>query len=139
MTPLTLLYVEDEPDIRAIAVIALESLGGFKVHAYESGPEALAALAYVTPDLIILDVMMPGMDGLETLAKIRQQQKTARTPAVFMTAKVQSNEVSQYLATGALDVIAKPFDPMELSAQIERIWNQHISGVSHTSTRQYGR
>lgn len=138
MNALTILYVEDEPDIRNIAKIALESLGGFIVHAFGSGIEALAALKNLKPDMVILDVMMPGMDGLEVLDKLRQQPQTAEVPAVFMTAKVQSNEINQYMATGALEVIAKPFDPMNLPAHVQSIWDHHINGALHTSNQSYG-
>ncbi len=117
-----ILYVEDEPDIRAIAQMALEALGGFTVIACASGSEALAAAPTASADLLLLDVMMPGMDGPGTLKALRALPATAGTPVIFMTAKVQAAEVAQYRELGAIDVIHKPFDPMELSAQISRIW-----------------
>ena len=73
-------------------------------------------------DLLLLDVMMPGLDGLGTLKALREIPATARTPVIFMTAKVQATEVDAYINLGALEVIPKPFDPMELSAQIRKIW-----------------
>ncbi|UUZ76578.1 response regulator [Polaromonas sp. P1(28)-13] len=118
-----ILYVEDEPDIRAIAQMALEAVGGFTVITCASGREALAAAPGAAADLLLLDVMMPGMDGPNTLQALRQLPATASTPVIFMTAKVQAAEVAQYKALGALDVIAKPFDPMELSAQIRQIYD----------------
>ena len=117
-----ILYVEDEPDIRAIAQMALEAVGGFTVIACASGSEALANAPGALADLLLLDVMMPGMDGPSTLKALRELPATAQTPVIFMTAKVQAAEVAQYRALGAMDVIHKPFDPMELSAQITRIW-----------------
>ena len=117
-----ILYVEDEPDIRAIAQMALEAVGGFTVIACASGSEALANALGANADLLLLDVMMPGMDGPSTLKALRELPGTAQTPVIFMTAKVQAAEVAQYRALGAMDVIHKPFDPMELSAQITRIW-----------------
>ncbi|MDP3604833.1 MAG: response regulator [Polaromonas sp.] len=117
-----ILYVEDEPDIRMVAQMALEAVGGFTVIACASGSEALAAAPTATADLLLLDVMMPGMDGPSTLKALRDLAATANTPVIFMTAKVQATEVAQYMALGAIDVIHKPFDPMELSAQIGRIW-----------------
>ena len=117
-----ILYVEDEPDIRAIAQMALEAVGGFSVIACASGSEALAAAATAQADLLLLDVMMPGMDGPDTLKALRALTATANTPVIFMTAKVQAAEVAQYRELGAIDVLHKPFDPMELSAQISRIW-----------------
>lgn len=117
-----ILYVEDEPDIRLIAQMALEAVGGFTVIVCASGPEALNAAPASRADLLLLDVMMPGMDGPSTLKALRELPATADTPVIFMTAKVQAAEVAAYKALGAIDVIAKPFDPMELSAQIQRIW-----------------
>lgn len=117
-----ILYVEDEPDIRAVAQMALEAVGGFAVIACASGQEALSAAPDAQADLLLLDVMMPGMDGPTTLNALREMPATAHTPVIFMTAKVQAAEVALYKGLGALEVIAKPFDPMALSAQIERIW-----------------
>jgi two-component system, OmpR family, response regulator len=118
----TILYVEDEADIRTVAKMALEAVGGFKVHACASGREAVAAAPGAAADLILLDVMMPGLDGPSTLKALREIPATAATPVVFMTAKVQPGEVAEYRSLGALDVIAKPFDPMQISAEIRRIW-----------------
>jgi two-component system OmpR family response regulator len=118
----TILYVEDEADIRTVARMALEAVGGFRVVACASGTEALQTAPFAHADLILLDVMMPGLDGPTTLAGLRGIAATATTPVIFMTAKVQPNEVAQYRALGALDVIAKPFDPMEISSEIQRIW-----------------
>jgi two-component system OmpR family response regulator len=118
----TILYVEDETDIRTVAKMALEAVGGFTVHACTSGAEAVAAAPGAHADLILLDVMMPGLDGPSTLKALRALPATATTPVIFMTAKVQPAEVAQYKGLGALDVIAKPFDPMQISAEIRRIW-----------------
>jgi len=116
-----ILHVEDEPDIREVAKIALEAIGGFVVESAESGRAALEkALAFV-PDVILLDVMMPGMDGPMTFRELRKRPETAEVPIIFMTAKVQAHEVEQYRQMGVLDVIPKPFDPMSLSDQIRAI------------------
>jgi len=116
-----ILYVEDDPDIRMVGTMALETVGGFTVIACASGTEALDAAPTAEADLILLDVMMPGMDGHATLKALRGLPATASTPAIFMTARVQPAEVAQHKAMGALDVIAKPFDPMQLADQIRRI------------------
>ena len=102
--------------------MALEAVGGFAVIACASGAEALVAAPAAAADLLLLDVMMPGMDGPSTLKALRALPASANTPVIFMTAKVQAAEIAQYRELGALDVIHKPFDPMELSAQISRIW-----------------
>ncbi len=117
-----ILYVEDDPDIQMVAQIALEDVGGFTLHCCTSGAQALAMAAIVQPDLLLLDVMMPDMDGPMTLAALRKLPNTAQVPCIFMTAKVQSAKLAQYKALGALGVIAKPFDPMELANQVRQLW-----------------
>lgn len=119
-----ILYVEDDLDIQTIAVMVLESISSFMVEACSSGSEALAKAVAFNPDLIVLDVMMPGMDGPETFAALRQLPELQNTPVVFMTAKVQPQEVQGYLNLGAVGVIAKPFDPMMLAEQLREIWRK---------------
>ena len=120
-----ILYVEDEPDIQAVAKIALEAVGGFTLKTCSTGQEAIQHAVAFNPDLLLLDVMMPGMDGPSTLEKLREMPQLAQVPAIFVTAKVQPQEVQYLKALGAIDVIAKPFDPMSLSSQIEASWRQH--------------
>ena len=117
-----ILYVEDDPDIQAIAVMVLDAISGFNLEPCSSGTEALRKAVAFNPDLILLDVMMPGMDGPETLHALRKLPELANTPVVFMTAKVQPQEVQGYLELGAVGVIAKPFDPMTLADQLREIW-----------------
>ncbi len=117
-----ILYVEDDPDIQAIAVMVLEAINNFTLAACSSGAEAVARAVDFAPDLMLLDVMMPGMDGPETLKKLREFTELKETPVVFMTAKVQPQEVQGYLELGAIGVIAKPFDPMTLAQQLRDIW-----------------
>lgn len=119
-----ILYVEDEPDIQAVAQIALESVGGFTVKVCSSGDEALQSAIEFAPQLFLLDVMMPGMDGPTTLAELHNIPQLEGVPAIFMTAKVQSHEVEELLSLGAVDVIAKPFDPMTLANTIRETWNK---------------
>lgn len=116
-----ILYVEDEPDIQALAKLALEMLGDFQVMVCSGGQEALDKVIGFAPDLILMDVMMPGMDGPTTLQNLRANPATVAIPVIFLTAKVQPSEVAQYQALGALNVIAKPFDPMLLAAQVRGI------------------
>lgn len=121
-----ILYAEDEPDIQAVAKLALEMVGGFTVQICNNGADALEKVTGFAPDLILLDVMMPGMDGPSTFQRLRADPATANIPVIFLTAKVQASEVARYQALGALDVIAKPFDPMSLAAQVRQIWGQHV-------------
>ncbi len=123
-----ILYVEDEPDIQEVARIALELAGGFTVKICSSGEEAVGIAVDYAPDLILLDVMMPGMDGPTTFQALRELAPLAETPVIFMTAKVQPNEVVQYKEMGAINVIPKPFDPMTLSSTIMEMWEEHHAG-----------
>ena len=125
-----ILYVEDEADIRQIAKLALEQVGGFTVELCASGEEALEKAAAHKPDMILLDVMMPGMDGPTTLQHLRTQETLADVPVAFLTAKVQPQEVLAFKEMGAMDVIAKPFDPMTLADQVRAIWERRISSAS---------
>ena len=120
-----ILMVEDEADIQQVAQLALEAVGGFTVQVCSSGAEALEAAPAFAPDLILLDVMMSGMDGPTTLVTMRENAQLATTPVIFMTAKVQPQEVARYKSLGALDVISKPFDPMTLSETVREIWTRH--------------
>lgn len=117
-----ILYVEDDPDIQAIAIMVLETINGFILEACSSGSDALAKAVQFQPDLVLLDVMMPGMNGPETLKGLRAFPELEKTPIVFMTAKVQPQEVEDYLNLGAVGVIAKPFDPMTLAQELRDIW-----------------
>ena len=123
----TILYVEDDPDIQAVAQMALEVVGGFTVMLASSGESGLAAAADNQPDLILLDVMMPTMDGPATLSALKADPALAHIPVIFVTAKVQSSEVEHYKSLGAVDVIAKPFDPMTLSDNVRAIWSRAVT------------
>ena len=113
-----ILYVEDEPDIQMIARVALENVGGFQLCVCSSGAEAVEKAAAFAPDMFLLDVMMPGMDGPTTLAELRKIPALANKPVMFMTAKVQPQEVEYLKSLNVADVIAKPFDPMGLATII---------------------
>jgi len=119
-----ILYVEDEPDIQAVAKLALEQVGRFTLEVCSSGQEALDKAEPFSPQLMLLDVMMPEMDGPTTLGKLREISNLGNVPAIFMTARVQPHEIQEYIDMGAVDVIAKPFDPMTLSSQIRDIWEK---------------
>lgn len=120
--PLKIMYVDDDDDIRTIVQFALEDEVDLALALCASGQEALDTIASYRPDIVLLDVMMPGMDGTTTFQRLRAQEDWARLPVAFVTAKVQPQEVAQLKALGAIDVIAKPFDPMALADQIRRLW-----------------
>ena len=118
-----ILYVDDEADIREVASMSLELDPEFQVRVCSSGEEALGVAAEWQPALILLDVMMPRMDGPATFARLREQPETANTPVVFITARTQAKEVEGFMALGARGVIGKPFDPLSLSARVR----EHLS------------
>ena len=119
-------YVEDDQDIRAIAELALGTLAGYTLDLCENGKEAVETIPAFQPDLVLLDVMMPVMDGMETLKRLKNTPELADIPVIFMTAKAQRHEVQAYKDKGAIDVITKPFDPMELPANVQKIWNRQM-------------
>ena len=117
------MHVEDDESIRAVAEIALTDVAGFTLLSCDSGQSALAQAEAFAPQLILLDVMMPQMDGLQTLAALRQIPALAKTPVVFMTAKIQQAEKQRYLDAGAVGIIEKPFEPMELGEMLNRFFS----------------
>ena len=114
-----LLHVEDDADIREIALMALELSGDFDVVQCETGEAALNQVQSYTPDVILLDMMMPGMTGRQTLEKMREMESLRDVPAIFMTARAQHNEIEELRDLGAADVISKPFDPIALADQVK--------------------
>ena len=114
------LYVDDEADIREVAAMSLELDPEFEVRICGSGSEALAVAAEWEPNLILLDVMMPGMDGPTTFGHLRENPVTRSIPVVFITARTQAQEVEGFKALGAQGVIAKPFDPMSLAPTVRQ-------------------
>ncbi|WP_298435214.1 response regulator [uncultured Jannaschia sp.] len=122
MTALRVAYVEDENDIRELTEIALTSFADFTVQTYASGAEALAALEAFAPDLILLDVMMPAMDGKTLFGHITRTEALAEVPVVFMTAKALPAECEELRALGAVGIISKPYDPVTLADQVTELW-----------------
>ncbi len=112
------LMVDDDAHIRRIGELSLTKVGRWHVSLAANGAEALEMVDTQRPDVILLDVMMPGMDGPMTLTRLRESRITADVPVIFMTAKVQTQEVENYLKLGAAGVITKPFDPMRLPQEI---------------------
>jgi two-component system, OmpR family, response regulator len=125
----TVLYVDDESDIRDIVQLALRLMKGLIVHIGESGEQALELSRELRPDLLLLDVMMPGLDGPGTLKRMREDPAIAHIPVIFMTAKAMPREVALFRKMGAMGVIAKPFDPMELSKQVVALWNDRATEI----------
>jgi len=119
-----ILYVEDEPDIRDIATLVLENVGDFDVCAVEGGQLALDMIDEFQPDMVLLDAMMPGMDGPTTFVEIRKKKGFENIPIAFLTAKLMDSDIATFLDLGAIGVIAKPFDPMTLSDQVRELWDR---------------
>jgi two-component system, OmpR family, response regulator len=117
------LLVEDDPDIQVVASLALSEIGRLVVKVCGSAREALEAAPSFRPDLILLDVMMPGMDGIAALKALREDPALAGTPVVFMTARAQSHEIARYKELGALGVITKPFEAESLAETVQSLWD----------------
>jgi two-component system, OmpR family, response regulator len=120
MTPLKVLYIDDDADIREVATLALELDLAIEVRSESSGAAGLATAALWQPDAILLDVMMPSMDGPTTLVHLRRNAASRNVPVIFITARAQSKEIEEFIKQGARGVITKPFDPMTLAAELRR-------------------
>ncbi len=120
-----ILHIEDEADIREIASISLGMLGGHELKQCPSGDVAIAECDGFAPDLLLIDVMMPGLTGPETLLELRKKASAQNIPAVFMTAKASASEIEYYLSLGVQGVIRKPFDPITLSDEIVGLAKTH--------------
>ncbi len=116
-----ILVIDDDAVIRRISRLALGRVGGMEVVEASSGMEGIAMAAADPPDAILLDVMMPGPDGPETLGLLKADPRTAHIPVIFLTAKTREAEVDRLLALGVKGVLAKPFDPMFLAAEVKAI------------------
>jgi CheY-like chemotaxis protein len=120
----TILYVEDDLHVRTTAKLVLEVIGKFTVRECSSGHEALIAAENFNPDLILLDVMMPELDGLATLSLLRSMPHLAETPALFVTSLTSPADVERYLNAGAIGVIPKPLVPLRLAGQVHDLWER---------------
>ena len=116
--PKRILIVDDEDDIREVAAMSLETMAGYEVFSARSGSAALEIAAAEQPDAILLDVMMPDMDGPTTLQKLQAQPSTTHIPVVFLTAKIQPSERARFSSLGAAAVLSKPFDPLTLASEL---------------------
>ncbi|MGA2341348.1 MAG: response regulator [Terracidiphilus sp.] len=115
-----ILIIDDEEDIREVASLSLETVAGWEVIKASSGAQGVARAAEHRPDAILLDVMMPGMDGPDTFRELRRNPATAGIPVLLLTAKVQGSDQRRFAGLGVEAVLFKPFDPLTLSAQISR-------------------
>jgi CheY-like chemotaxis protein len=119
--PHSVLIIDDEEDIRAVAALSLETVAGWEVATASSGAQGVARAEHLQPDAILLDVMMPGMDGRETFAALKKNPLTAPIPVVLLTAKTQTSEQNPLAGLGVNGVLRKPFDPLTLPGQIAEI------------------
>jgi CheY-like chemotaxis protein len=119
----SLLYVDDDADIREIVEMSLGLDGSVRVNTSAGGEHALDSMRSQQPDLVVLDVMMPGMDGPAILERMRADPELQHIPVIFMTAKANPQEVARFRGLSAIGVIAKPFDPMSLGSQVKALWN----------------
>jgi len=123
----TVLFADDDANIRLIVQMSLEGLTNWKVILAATGKEAVQAAHEHKPDLLLLDVMMPDMDGTEVITAINQNS-TSKLPVIFITAKVQRQEISRYKSLGALGLIMKPFNPMKLAQEVKALIEESSAG-----------
>lgn len=123
------LFVEDETDIFQIIQLALEVVGGLETFGFQSGGEALSKVQVIQPQLLLLDGMMPEMDGASVLRELRRLNGFQSTPVVFLTAKSDPTHTGQLYALGASAILFKPFEPMSLAAELRGIWQKSRSRV----------
>ena len=123
-----ILLAEDDLSIRTIAKLTLQKVGGHDVVAVEDGEQALEKATSENLDLIILDGMMPVMDGFEACKQLKASEQTKHLPIIFMTAKNQKNDIDEGFSLGAIGYIVKPFDAKELCNEIQKIYNKHLWG-----------
>jgi DNA-binding response OmpR family regulator len=114
------LVADDDPDILALVTFRLER-GGYDVVAANDGEEALRLAVERAPDLAVLDVMMPKLDGYEVTTRLRQSERTRRMPVILLTARVQEADIARGFEVGADDYVKKPFSPQELGARVQAI------------------
>ena len=131
-----ILYVEDEPILRKLMAVTLEKMGGFTVEIVASGSAALEVVERFCPDLILLDVMMPEMDGPETLKRLRELPNIDRIPTVFITAKAQPQEIARFQALDVAGVLTKPFDPATLCSDLRMIWSEWDADMNGTANER---
>ena len=116
-----ILLVDDEQDIREVAALSLEAIGGWRVSSAADGSSALVMALAEQPDAILLDVMMPGLDGPQTFERLQDNPQTRDIPVIFLTAKAQSADRRRFAEIGVAGTLTKPFDPMTLTHQIATI------------------
>ena len=119
------LHVDDDEDIRTITRLSLEVMSDLQLHQCASGREAIAEVKAAAPDLFLLDYMMPGLNGEETLAGLRAVPGFEATPVIFMTARVLDDLATTLVVGGAIAVLTKPFEPLDLFDQIAAAWDRH--------------
>lgn len=119
-----ILYAEDEPDVQTVVELTIQSMSNYEIKLCNNGKILLECVEDYNPDLILLDVMMPEMDGPTTFRNLQLNEKTKDIPVIFMTAKAQVHEIEIFKETGVLGIITKPFDPINLCNDIQKIWNE---------------
>jgi two-component system OmpR family response regulator len=119
-----IMYVDDDPDLQDIVRLGLETRAGFTVTCCDSGNQALEEIRTFKPDLVILDMVLPGMSGLQLLERMRELRGVPWIPVIFLTSKIRPDQVEEYKELGVIGVINKPLNPLELRHQVRDIWER---------------
>lgn len=122
-----ILYAEDEHDLQTIVEISFWSTSNYEIKICDNGKLLLDCVEDYNPDLILLDAMMPEMDGITTLKNLQLNEKTRHIPVIFITAKAQTHEVKLFNESGVIGVITKPFNPMQLCSDIKELWDKNVN------------
>ena len=128
MSPKRILLVDDEDNIREVAAISMQAVGGWQVVSASSGTEAIATALAEQPDAILLDVMMPDIDGPTTFKRLQDDPRTRDIPVILLTAKTQAADLTRFEQLGVAGVLSKPFDPMSLPAQVGALLSARENG-----------
>lgn len=123
-----ILYAEDEPDVQTIVELTIQTMSNYEIKIVNNGKKLIECVEEYNPDLVLLDVMMPEMDGPTTFKTLQNNEKTKHIPVIFVTAKAQVHEVESFKEIGSWGVITKPFKVMELCSDIQAIWDSNNNG-----------
>ena len=119
-----IMYVDDDPDLQDIVRVSLETRGGFTVACCDSGNQALEEIPNFKPDLVILDMVLPGMSGFQLLERMRHLRGVPWIPVIFLTSKIRPDQAEDFVKLGVIGIINKPLNPLELRHQVREIWER---------------
>jgi len=127
MKKLKILYADNELDVEMVVEITVQMMSDYDIKICPNGKELLECVEEYNPDLILLGFTMPEMNGPETLQHLKNNEKTKNIPVIFMTTKTQTDKLEEFKSLGVIGVITKPFDPIQLCTEIDKIWKNRYA------------